>query len=129
LRLFSFGSYGLALAALALVVFGAYDSYPISPLLKLRFKNRMGFFQLTLGRSSFGRVLQSTIELSNCNTAADSLESGAGTLHCGGGGGGDLGGAARRGVRQVDVASAARRWVGRLRRSQSALLLTTPHRN
>jgi len=29
LRLFSFGDYGLALAALALVVFGAYDSYPI----------------------------------------------------------------------------------------------------
>jgi len=28
LRLFSFGSYGLALAALALVVFGAIDSYP-----------------------------------------------------------------------------------------------------
>jgi len=29
LRLFSFGGYGLALTALALVVFGAYDSYPI----------------------------------------------------------------------------------------------------
>jgi len=29
-RLFSFGGYGLALAALALVVFGAYDSYPAS---------------------------------------------------------------------------------------------------
>jgi len=29
LRLFSFGGYGLALVALALVVFGAYDSYPI----------------------------------------------------------------------------------------------------
>jgi len=28
LRLFSFGGYGLALAALALVAFGAYDSYP-----------------------------------------------------------------------------------------------------
>jgi len=28
LRLFSIGGYGLALAALALVVFGAYDSYP-----------------------------------------------------------------------------------------------------
>jgi len=25
---FSFGGYGLAVAALALVVFGAYDSYP-----------------------------------------------------------------------------------------------------
>jgi len=32
LRLFSFGGYGLALAALALVVFGAYDSYPIKYL-------------------------------------------------------------------------------------------------
>jgi len=29
LRLFSFGGYGSALAALALVVSGAYDSYPI----------------------------------------------------------------------------------------------------
>jgi len=28
LRLFSFGGYGLALAAMALVLFGAYDSYP-----------------------------------------------------------------------------------------------------
>jgi len=28
LRLFSFGGYGLALAALALVVFGAHESYP-----------------------------------------------------------------------------------------------------
>jgi len=28
LRLFSFGDYGLALAALALAVFGAYDTYP-----------------------------------------------------------------------------------------------------
>jgi len=28
LRVFSFGGYGLALAALALVLFGAYDSYP-----------------------------------------------------------------------------------------------------
>jgi len=32
LRLFSFGGYGLALAALALVLFGAYDSYPIFSL-------------------------------------------------------------------------------------------------
>jgi len=32
LRLFSFGGYGLALAALALVVFGAYDSYPLFTL-------------------------------------------------------------------------------------------------
>jgi len=29
LRLFSFGGYGLALAVLAVVVFGAYDSYPL----------------------------------------------------------------------------------------------------
>jgi len=31
LRLFSFGGYGLPLAALALMVFGAYDSYPGLP--------------------------------------------------------------------------------------------------
>jgi len=37
LRLFSFGGYGLALAALALVVFGAYDSYPQFPLLTFTF--------------------------------------------------------------------------------------------
>jgi len=35
LRLFSFGGYGLALAALALVVLGAYDSYPRFPFLKI----------------------------------------------------------------------------------------------
>jgi len=34
LRLFAFGGYGLALAALALVVFGAYDSYPIQHISK-----------------------------------------------------------------------------------------------
>jgi len=33
LRLFSFGGYGLALAALALVVFGAFDSYPLGDVL------------------------------------------------------------------------------------------------
>jgi len=33
LRLFSFGGEGLALAALALVVFGAYDSYPFNLLI------------------------------------------------------------------------------------------------
>jgi len=37
LRLFSFGGYGLALAALTLVVFGAYDSYPYD-----FFKERQG---------------------------------------------------------------------------------------
>jgi len=31
LRLFSFGGYGLARVALALVVFGAYGSYPNIP--------------------------------------------------------------------------------------------------
>jgi len=36
LRLFSFGGYGLALAALALVVFGAYDTYPVRLVLRLR---------------------------------------------------------------------------------------------
>jgi len=35
LRLFSFGGYELALAALALVVFGAYDSYPETPKLAI----------------------------------------------------------------------------------------------
>jgi len=42
LRLFSFGGYGLALAALALVVFGAYDSYPIfhSIPLTIRLRSR-----------------------------------------------------------------------------------------
>jgi len=30
-----FGGYGLALAALALVVFGAYDSYPARVMLQL----------------------------------------------------------------------------------------------
>jgi len=30
LQLFSFGGYGLALAALVLVVFGAYDSYRLT---------------------------------------------------------------------------------------------------
>jgi len=39
LRLFSFGGYGLALAALALVVFDAYDSYPS---LVTRLKNSNG---------------------------------------------------------------------------------------
>jgi len=39
LRLFSFGGYGLALAALALVVCAAYDSYPNS----LGFDSKMRF--------------------------------------------------------------------------------------
>jgi len=37
LQLFSFGGYGLVLAALALVVFGAYDSYPNKTYLLLLF--------------------------------------------------------------------------------------------
>jgi len=32
LRLFSFGGYALALAPLALVLFGAYDSYPFQAM-------------------------------------------------------------------------------------------------
>jgi len=45
LRLFSFGGYGLALAALALVVFGAYDSYPHCSL---------SFFQTLMGKLAVG---------------------------------------------------------------------------
>jgi len=43
LRLFSFGGYGLALAALALVVFGAYDSFPLKtpPAFYLRKKKNI----------------------------------------------------------------------------------------
>jgi len=40
LRLFSFGGYGLALAALALVVFGCYDSYPFDPKCGLQKPNQ-----------------------------------------------------------------------------------------
>jgi len=39
LRLFSFGGYGLALAVLALVVFGPYDSY--KKIKKKHFNNRL----------------------------------------------------------------------------------------
>ena len=35
MRLFSLGGYGFALAALALVVFGAYESYPFIFVIKL----------------------------------------------------------------------------------------------
>jgi len=44
LRVVSFGGYGLALAALALVVFGAYDSYPLAWLNRASFPvvQRMG---------------------------------------------------------------------------------------
>jgi len=47
LRLFSFGGYGLALAALALVVFGAYDSYPKSSGIGDR-KKKPGFELYTI---------------------------------------------------------------------------------
>jgi len=46
LRLFSFGGYGLALAALALAVFGAYDSYPF-PLFPKREILGMARFQIS----------------------------------------------------------------------------------
>jgi len=42
LRLFSFGGYGLALAALALVVFGAVECPPRSPTFLM--KNTPGYF-------------------------------------------------------------------------------------
>jgi len=51
LRLFSFGGYGLALAALALVVFGAYDSYP------------SGAIKHGVGRSRDAIVLAALFEL------------------------------------------------------------------
>jgi len=43
LRLFSFGGYGLVLAALALVVFGAYDSYPLSLFKRLTAGKEISF--------------------------------------------------------------------------------------
>jgi len=51
LRLFSFGGYGLALAALALVFFGAYDSYPsisfsLNPMKKLLSPKKMKLYLL-----------------------------------------------------------------------------------
>jgi len=50
LRLFSFGGYGLALAALALVVFGAYDSYPIYSLFPA--KSNQSVFMINAHTSS-----------------------------------------------------------------------------
>jgi len=44
LRLFSFCGYGLALAALALVLFGAYDSYPGMIGVKLQKFHSVPFF-------------------------------------------------------------------------------------
>jgi len=63
LQLFSFGGYGLALAALALVVFGAYDSYP-----------NMGYFfpKICLG---FGIMyLQKSCLLLSCGNGSSSNE-------------------------------------------------------
>jgi len=43
LRLFSFGGYGLALAALALVVFGAIECPPfLSPVFKIEVSIKIG---------------------------------------------------------------------------------------
>jgi len=42
LRLFSFGGYELALAALALVLFGAYDSYPSHTVSYFSFPSEQG---------------------------------------------------------------------------------------
>jgi len=64
LRLSSFGGYGLALAALALVVFGAYDSYPlliIFPELEYKvFHNDSK--QLFQKRNGGGNALQMCLE-------------------------------------------------------------------
>jgi len=49
LRLFSFCGYGLALAALALVVFGAYDSYPVKSITPLDNKRWNGDRNRELG--------------------------------------------------------------------------------
>jgi len=48
LRLFSFGGYGLALAALALVVFGAYDSYPILPTYRNKRQQSQAIFSFSI---------------------------------------------------------------------------------
>jgi len=46
LRLFSFGGYGLALAALALVVFGAYGSYPTNQFKRKKIQDAKPFNQV-----------------------------------------------------------------------------------
>jgi len=46
LRLFSFGGYGLALAPLALVVFGAYDSYPAKLAESYRISEAISLFSV-----------------------------------------------------------------------------------
>jgi len=50
LRLFSFGGYGLALAAMAIVVFGAYDTYPRITV------------RLTVRRTGIGIVIPELVE-------------------------------------------------------------------
>jgi len=51
LRIFSFGGYGLALAALALVVFGAHDSYPLFSFFFGDFKKNI--FMLSIFQALF----------------------------------------------------------------------------
>jgi len=70
LRLFSFVGYGLALAALALVVFGAYDSYPFSftpktgIALMLENSPRRGFaFTMHSKKVEFGRKENSAFQI------------------------------------------------------------------
>ena len=55
MRLFSFGGYELALAALALVVFGAYDSYPTQRFVNLQ--------QTRIVRVIFSLVTATTINV------------------------------------------------------------------
>ena len=55
MRLFSFGGYGLALAALVLVVFGAYDSYPkgaTSLKIRLRYTDEEALFSYSPGKKN-----------------------------------------------------------------------------
>jgi len=56
LRLFSFCGYGLALAAFALVLFGAYDSYPLLP--HNGYNHELGF--------STASFLSSKLEINFC---------------------------------------------------------------
>jgi len=70
LRLFSFGGYGSALAALALVVFGSYDSYPAGqqlskaeiPNLSISLGTRLGEGNVTLFHRSSVTVLSLATE-------------------------------------------------------------------
>ena len=50
MRLFLFGGYGLALAALAFVVFGAYDSYPVQARDGIIKKSLFVFYSVMLGK-------------------------------------------------------------------------------